>query len=138
MFGSSFPLQVMGDSTATELVVEEVEEKDKSGDESGKKPDADKKLAKEKTKLTEKKGLKRPGEEPGGGDPKKCKKCIQLQEIVEQLECRLQVEKTKFGVAHEEIVALNRQNIENRKQLDESATRLKEMAEKLKLKSLNH
>ena len=70
MFGSSFPLQVMGDSTATDLVVEEVEEKDKSGDESGKKPDADKKLAKEKTKLTEKKGLKRPCEEPGGATPK--------------------------------------------------------------------
>ena len=69
-----------------------------------------------------KKGLKRAGEEPGGGDPKKCKKCIQLQEIVDQLECRLQVEKTRFGVAHEEIVALNRQNIENRKKLDESAT----------------
>ena len=67
----------------------------------------------------------------GGGDPKKCKKCIQLQEIVEQLECRLQVEKTKSGVAHEEIVALNRQNIENRKQLEESATRLTEMTEKI-------
>ena len=113
MFGSSFPLQVMGDSTATELVVEEVEEKDKSGDESGKKPDADKKLAKEKTKLTEKKGLKRPCEEPGGGDPKKCKRCIQLQESLDQMEYKLRIEKTKAGVAHEEIVALNRQNIEN-------------------------
>ena len=131
----------MGDSTTAELVgeaVDNVDEKEKSGDENGKKAEAEKKVAKEKTKLAERKGLKRAGEEPGGGDPKKCKKCIQLQEIVEQLECRLQVEKTKFGVAHEEIVALNRQNIENRKQLDESATRLKEMAEKLKLKSLNH
>ena len=103
---------LMGDATTAELVgeaVDNVDEKEKSGDENGKKAEAEKKVAKEKTKLAEKKGLKRAGEEPGGGDPKKCKKCIQLQEIVEQLECRLQVEKTKFGVAHEEIVALNRQ-----------------------------
>ena len=73
MIGSRFSLQFMGDSTTTDLVVEEVEEKDKSGDENGKKPDADKKLAKEKTKLTEKKGLKRSGEELGGGDPKTAK-----------------------------------------------------------------
>ena len=39
-------------------------------------------------------------------------------------------EKTKSGVAHEEIVMLNRQNIENKKQLEESTTRLKEMTEK--------
>ena len=124
MVGSRFSPKFTGDSTTTDLVVDDVDEKDKSGDENGKKADADKKLAKEKTKLTEKKGLKRSGEELGGGDPKKCKKCIQLQELVDQLEHRLQIEKTKSGVAHEEIVALNRQNIENKKQLDESTTRL--------------
>ena len=68
----------MGDSTTAELVVEEVDEKEKSGDENGKKADAEKKLARGKSKLTEKKGLKRSGEEQGGGDPKKCKKCIHL------------------------------------------------------------
>ena len=91
----------------------------------------DKKPVKEKTKTAEKRGLKRSGEEPGGGDPKKCKKCTKLQEMVEQLECRLQVEKTKFGVAQDEIVTLNRQNIENRKQLDESTTLVKELTEKI-------
>merc|ERR1711891_134049 len=94
MIGSRFSLKFMGDSTTTHLVVKDVEEKDKSGDENGKKPDADKKLAKEKTKLTEKKGLKRPCEEPGGGDPKKCKRCIQLQESVDKLEYKLRIEKT--------------------------------------------
>ena len=43
----------------------------------------------------------------------------------------MQIEKTKSVVAHEEIVTLNRQNIENRKQLDESTTRLKEVTEKI-------
>ena len=61
----------MGDPTTAELVVEEVDEKEKSGDENGKKADAEKKLVKEKTKLTEKKGLKRSGEEQGGGRPQK-------------------------------------------------------------------
>ena len=58
-----------GDPTTAELVVEEVDEKEKSGDENGKKADAEKKLVREKTKLTEKKGLKRSGEEQGGGRP---------------------------------------------------------------------
>ena len=74
MIGSRFSPKFMGDSTTADLVVEEVDEKDKSGDENGKKPDADKKLAKEKTKLTEKKGLKRSGEELGGGRPQKMQK----------------------------------------------------------------
>ena len=38
MIGSRFSLKFMGDSTTTDLVVEEVEEKDKSGDENGKNP----------------------------------------------------------------------------------------------------
>ena len=62
----------MGDSTTAELVgeaVDNVDEKEKSGDENGKKAEAEKKVAKEKTKLAEKKGLKRAGEEPGGGRP---------------------------------------------------------------------
>ena len=67
----------------------------------------------------------------GGGDPKKCKRCIQLQESLDQLEYKLRIEKTKAGVAHEEIVALNRQNIENKKQLDESSTRLREVTERI-------
>ena len=74
MVGSSFPFKVMGDSTTADLVVDDVDEKDKSGDENGKKADADKKLAKEKTKLTEKKGLKRSGEELGGGRPQEMQK----------------------------------------------------------------
>ena len=37
----------------------------------------------------------------------------------------------KFGVAQDEIVTLNRQNIENRKQLDESTTLVKELTEKI-------
>ena len=63
----------MGDSTTAELVgeaVDNVDEKEKSGDENGKKAEAEKKVAKEKTKLAEKKGLKRAGEEPGGATPK--------------------------------------------------------------------
>ena len=89
MIGSRFSPKFMGDSTTADLVVDDVDEKDKSGDENGKKADADKKLAMEKTKLAEKKGLKRSGEELGGGDPKKCKRCIQLQESLDQLEYRL-------------------------------------------------
>ena len=131
MIGSRFSPKFMGDSATADLVVDDVDEEDKSGDESGKKAVADKKSAKEKTKLTEKKGLKRSGEELGGGDPKKCKKCIQLQESVDQLEHRLRIEKTKSGVAHEEIVALNRQNIENQKQLDESSAKLREVTERI-------
>ena len=120
----------MGDSTTAELVVEEVEEKEKSGDENPKKADAEKKLVKEKTKLTEKKGLKRSGEEQGGGDPKKCKKCSHLQESVDELEQRLQSEKIKSGVAHEEIVMLNKENIADKRQVEELTMRLKEMTEK--------
>ena len=112
------------------MVVEKADEKEKSGDENGKKADAEKKLVREKTKLTEKKGLKRSGEEQGGGDPKKCKKCIHLQELVDELEQRLQSEKTKSEVANEEIVMLNKQNIVNKRQLEESTTHLKEMTEK--------
>ena len=119
----------MGDATAAELVVEEVEEKEKSGDENPKKADAEQKLAKEKAKLTEKKGLKRSGAEQGGGDPKKCKKCIQLQEMVEQLEGQLQVEEAKIGVAQEGIATLKRRDIEQSEQLEESTTRLKELTE---------
>ena len=44
----------MGDSATAELVVEEVEEKEKSGDENPKKADAEQKLAKEKAKLKKK------------------------------------------------------------------------------------
>ena len=119
----------MGDATAAELVVEKVEEKEKSGDENPKKADAEQKLAKEKAKLTEEKGLKRPGAEQGGGDPKKCKKCIQLQEMVEQLEGQLQVEEAKIGVAHEGIATLKRRDIEQSKRLEESTSRLKELTE---------
>ena len=137
--------EIVGDA------VDDVDEREKSGEEEEgaegskvekeKKAEAetktsegsstDKKPVKEKTKTAEKRGLKRSGEEPGGGDPKKCKKCIKLQEMVEQLECRLQVEKTKFGVAQDEIVTLNRQNIEKRKQLGESTTLVKESTEKI-------
>ena len=119
----------MGDATAAELVVEKVEEKEKSGDENPKKADAEQKLAKEKAKMTEEKGLKRPGAEQGGGDPKKCKKCIQLQKMVEQLEGQLQVEEAKIGVAQEGIATLKRRDIEQREQLEESTTRLKELTE---------
>ena len=66
----------------------------------------------------------------GGGDPKKCKKCIHLQELVDELEQRLQSEKTKSEVTNEEIAMLNKQNIVNKRQLGESTTRLKEMTEK--------
>ena len=69
---ADFPPKFMGDSTTADLVVDDVDER--SGDEKGKKADADKKLVKEKTKLTEKKGLKRSGEELGGGaTPKNAK-----------------------------------------------------------------
>ena len=64
---ADFSPKFMGDSTTADLVVDDVDEKERSGDENGKKADADKKLVKEKTKLTEKKGLKRSGEELGGG-----------------------------------------------------------------------
>ena len=120
----------MGDSTTAELVVEEVEEKEKSGDENPKKADAEKKLVKEKTKLTEKKGLKRSGEEQGGGDPKKCKKCSHLQESVDELEQRLQSEKIKSDIAHKEIVMLNKENIADKRQVEELTMRLKEMTKK--------
>ena len=40
------PLNSMGDSTTAELVVEEVDEKERSGDENGKKADAEEKLTK--------------------------------------------------------------------------------------------
>ena len=120
----------MGDPSTAELVVEEVDDKEKSGDENGKKADAEEKLVKEKTKVVEKKGLKRSSEEQGGGAPKKCKKCIQFQETVDELEQKLQSEKTKSGVAHEEIVMLNKQNLENKRQLEESTMRLKEATEK--------
>ena len=50
---AEFPPKFTGDSTTAELVVDDVDEKDRSGDENGKKADADKKLAKEKTKLAE-------------------------------------------------------------------------------------
>ena len=89
----------------------------------------DKKPVKEKTKTAEKRGLKRSGEEPGGGDPKKCKKCTKLQEMVEQLEGQLQVEEAKIGVAHMGIATLKRRDIEQSKRLEESTTRLKELTE---------
>ena len=57
-------------------------------------------------------------------------KCIHLQELVDELEQRLQSEKTKSEVANEEIAMLNKQNIVNKRQLEESTTRLKEMTEK--------
>ena len=53
MVGSGFPPKFTGDSTTADLVVDDVDEG--SGDEKGKKADADKKLVKEKTKLAEKK-----------------------------------------------------------------------------------
>ena len=70
MIGSWFFPQFMGNSTTTDLVVEDLEGKDKSGDENGKIPDANMKLAKKPTKLTEKKDLKRSSEDQGG-DPQK-------------------------------------------------------------------
>ena len=82
MVGSGFPPKFMGDSTTAELVVDGVDEKDRSGDENGKKADADKKLVKEKTKLTEKKGLKRSGEELGGGRPQKMQKMHSAPRII--------------------------------------------------------
>ena len=62
----------MGDTTTAELVgdaVDNVDETEKSGEEEKEKTEADKKSAKEKKKTAEKKGLKRAGEEPGGGRP---------------------------------------------------------------------
>ena len=50
---ADFSPKFMGDSTTADLVVDDVDER--SGDEKGKKADADKKLVKEKTKLAEKK-----------------------------------------------------------------------------------
>ena len=50
--------------------------------------------------------------------------------MVDELEQRLQSERTKAGVAHDEIAMLNKQNLESKKQLEESTTRLKEMTEK--------
>ena len=46
------------------------------------------------------------------------------------MEQKLQSERTKSGVAHEEIAALNKQNLENKRQLEESTMRLKEATEK--------
>ena len=66
----------MGDSTTAELVVEEVEEKEKSGDENPKKADAEKKLVKEKTKLTEKRAWSGPVKNKGGATPKNVKNVV--------------------------------------------------------------
>ena len=68
------------ETTTGEIVgeaVDDVDEREKSGEEEEKKAEADtktsdgsstdKKSVKEKTKTAEKRGLKRSGEEPGGG-----------------------------------------------------------------------
>ena len=71
----------MGNSTTTDLVVEDLEGKDKSGDENGKIPDANMKLAKKTTKLTEKKDLKRSSEELGGW-PQKMQRMHPTPEVI--------------------------------------------------------
>ena len=63
----------MGDSTTAELVgeaVDNVDEKEKSGDENGKKAEAEKKVAKEKTKSAEKKACNGLVKNQGGATPK--------------------------------------------------------------------
>ena len=49
--------------------------------------------------------------------------------MVEQLKGQLQVEETKIGVAHEGIATLNRRDIEQSEQLEESIKRLEDLTE---------